>query len=305
MTSLKRSVKVAALSIIRRQSVLRTAILRAAAARGRALVLCYHRIAPVTDQARVIDPIPPECFAEQMRTLRRIGDIVPLRQLIRLGETHRRPVFAITFDDDEQTHVRYALPILRELDIPATFFLSGRSLHGLGPYWWTLLEQSVEEIGVEATARLLGLNGRSMKDLARQCRSLACVKDLSPTTKPPLMKADDIRTLADAGMTFGFHTLGHHPLPLLDENALATALVEGRKALSSVTGTSIEFLAYPYGQADARVAAAARRAGYSAAFVTGDRPIASGSDRLLLSRWQPGPLASDDMRDEVLVRLAR
>ena len=31
------------------------------------------------------------------------------------------------------------MPILQKHQIHATFFLSGRSLHGMGPYWWTRL----------------------------------------------------------------------------------------------------------------------------------------------------------------------
>jgi peptidoglycan/xylan/chitin deacetylase (PgdA/CDA1 family) len=50
--------------------------------------------------------------------------------------------------------------VLEAMRVPATFFLSGRALHGLGPYWWSLLERSIRSRGLEATRRLLGLWAR-------------------------------------------------------------------------------------------------------------------------------------------------
>ena len=50
-------------------------------------------------------------------------------------------------------------------------------------------------------------------------------------------------------------------LPLLDDAELDLALIEGRDELASLTGSSIDLLAYPYGSVDARVAGATERAG--------------------------------------------
>jgi peptidoglycan/xylan/chitin deacetylase (PgdA/CDA1 family) len=299
----KDGIKTAALSVLRHRASLRNSLLHASAARGRCLVLCYHRVAPDTGRHQVVEPIPPERFAEQMRALKAAGDIVPLSRVLSFPESYRRPTFAVTFDDDDLSHVRYALPILRALGIPATFFLSGRSLHRLGPYWWTLLEQSVEEIGLEVTSHLLGHHGRSVKELARACRQAATVTELSPRLTPSVMETSDILALAQAGMTIGFHTLRHPVLPLLADAQLDLALIEGRDALSCAAGTAVELLACPYGKADARVARAAQRAGYSAAFVTGNRPVARDSHRFLIGRWQPGPLHAAELLAEAALRL--
>jgi peptidoglycan/xylan/chitin deacetylase (PgdA/CDA1 family) len=300
----KDGIKTAALSVLRHRASLRNSVLHASAARGRCLVLCYHRVAPDTGRHQVVEPIPPERFAKQMRALKAVGDIVPLIRVLSFPESYRRPTFAVTFDDDDPSHVRYALPILRGLGISATFLLSGRSLHGLGPYWWTLLEQSVEEIGLQATSHVLGHSGRSVKEVARACRQAVTVKELSPRRMPSVMETNDIRALAQAGMTIGFHTLRHPVLPLLGDAQLDLALTEGRDALSSAAGAAVEVLAYPYGKADARVASAAQRAGYIAAFATGNRPAARHSHRFLISRWQPGPLNAQDLIAEAALRLA-
>ena len=302
---LKHGLKVAAVTLLRRHATLRERLLRAAASRGHVLVLCYHRIAPASSKLEVVDPVPPERFAEQLRALKSIGDIVPMARALSFAESYERPAFTVTFDDDDPCHVKYALPVLREMGIPATFFLSGRALHGLRPYWWTLMEQSVEEVGIDATCQLLGRPGRNVKDLARACRRAKAVPELPTRSTPPSMAADDIRALADAGMTIGFHTLRHPAMSLLSDAELEGALTEGRDALAAAAGAAIDLLAYPFGCADARVAHATRRAGFTAAFATEGRPLQRDSDPFLIGRWQPGLRSAEQLMADAALHLGR
>jgi peptidoglycan/xylan/chitin deacetylase (PgdA/CDA1 family) len=288
------SVKMGTLTLMRNVLSLGKALLRRPAACGHYLVLCYHRIAPPCGRAEAVDPIPPDRFAEQMRALRRVGDIIPQADALS-APRFERPAFVITFDDDDPSHVRHALPILRELGIPATFFLSGRSLHHMGPYWWVQLEQAALEDGVVQTARRLGRSARTLKELVRGCRASGAVPELVTRESPPTMQRSDIRTLAEAGMTIGFHTLRHPALTLLNDDDLVIALTDGRDALEDAAGAPVEFFAYPYGHADRRVAAAAQQAGYRAAFTLGDRPVSDPLDRFLLPRWQPGDRTGPDV----------
>jgi peptidoglycan/xylan/chitin deacetylase (PgdA/CDA1 family) len=289
-------------SIIAQTPLLRRRLLQAAAARGRSLVLCYHTIGPHRHGEQIIEPIAPELFAAQMRALKEIGDIVPLADVLR-RRSGTRPAFAVTFDDDDPSHARYALPVLRELGIRATFFLSGRSLHGLGAYWWTRLQQSAEELGLDEASRRIGHTGRTLEEVARACRADAFVRELETTAALPTMTVDDMRTLADAGMTFGFHTIQHPLLTKLSRTELATALIDGRETLADAVGQDIEYLAYPYGRVDARVASMARRLGYSAAFIVGDRPTHASGDPMLVMRWQPGSATPDRLIAQAALRL--
>lgn len=302
---LKHGLKVAAVTLLRHHATLRERLLRAAASRGHVLVLCYHRIAPASSKLEVVDPVPPERFAEQLRALKSIGDIVPMARALSFAESYERPAFVVTFDDDDPCHVKYALPILRELRIPATFFLSGRSLQGLGPYWWTLLEQAVEEVGIEETCRLVGRPGRNVKELARACRRAGTVPELPTSLRASAMPTLDIRALADAGMTIGFHTLRHPAMSLLSDAELEEALTEGRDALAAAAGAAIDLLAYPFGYADARVAHATRRAGFAAAFATDGPPLRRDSDPFLIGRWQPGTRNAQQLIAEAALQFSR
>ena len=277
-------------------------LMRSAALRGRRLAFCYHRIAPEDGREHAIDPIEPERFARQMQALQRLGRVVPLHEFL-AAPPSPTPLFTITFDDDDPCHVQYALPVLKRLGISATFFLSGRAFHGLGAYWWTRVERYVEEAGLAAACRVLGHEARSLTELVRRCREAGGAPDIETRTPIDVMDPSDIRVLADAGMTIGFHTLRHPALALLDDKNLAAAFVEGREELRTAAGRELETVAYPYGRTNVRVAAAARTAGFRAGVATAERAITPASDPFLLPRWQPAPRRLNEFVAETALRL--
>jgi peptidoglycan/xylan/chitin deacetylase (PgdA/CDA1 family) len=299
---LKQTIKSAAVSALRGRSSLRAAVLQAAARRGRALVLCYHVVGPSRGGYAVVPTVTPEHFAAQVDALKEIGDIVPLDWLLR-ARSASRPMFAITFDDDDPSHVSRALPILKNRQIHATFFLSGRSLHELGPYWWTRVEHSVNAIGLAATCDALGVRALTLRELVRKCRHSASVVDLPLATTTEVMTAADIRALSNAGMTIGFHTVRHQALTLLDDGDLRCAVMDGRDVLADAAAASIESFAYPYGMVDRRVADAVSGAGYRWACALGDRPLSSLINPFCIPRWQPGAVAVSDLSGETALRL--
>jgi len=285
------------------------AALRLAASRNRALVLLYHRV--LTDGAapdEIVPSLSRRLFGEHLETLLRLGHIVPLTQLLQPPPSGAPPRFAITFDDDHAGYVDTVLPELQSRGVTATFFLSGRSLHGLPPYWWAFVEESLRTRGLDYTRRTLGLTGGTAADLAVALERSPTASELTsqlPYPTQPTMTADHIRTLADAGMTIGFHTLHHPILSTLAGPELQAALTMGRHELAVAAATPINLLAYPHGRATSNVAAAAEGASYAAAFATGGRPITSSSDRFLLHRWEPGPLNGDELRAAIAARLLR
>jgi peptidoglycan/xylan/chitin deacetylase (PgdA/CDA1 family) len=78
----------------------------------------------------------------------------------------------------------------------------------------------------------------------------------------------ELELLREAGWEVGSHTATHPLLPDLDDAELERELVDSRAAIQKRLG-SCETLAYPYGRADERTAAAAAGAGYLAAFTLG------------------------------------
>jgi peptidoglycan/xylan/chitin deacetylase (PgdA/CDA1 family) len=287
---------------IRRKRELRDAVdtIRGANAR---LVLIYHRIAS-GESARheVVPTITRALFRDQLNALGDLGRIVPLRSLTGDPDEDRGLRLALTFDDDLATHARQVLPLLRDLGVLGTFFLSGRALHGLGGYWFQRLEALLAERGVEATASLLGLPGVIEPQLPLRCegdpRRLTLIDRHAPLGDPPL-DARGISELAKAGMTVGFHTLHHPVLPLLDDDELRDALTAGRDRLSTFVGQPLDWLAYPHGRTDQRTIAITREVGYAAAWTTQAGTLQSKDDGYQLGRWEPRSITTD----ELLIRL--
>lgn len=276
---------------------------------GRALVLVYHRIVAHAPSASAIVPtVASDVFRRHLAALTDVGEIVPLESLVGGIGRHARPRFALTLDDDHLSHVEHTLPILRSLGAPATFFLSGRALHGLGPYWFEVLESEIDARGLSAVARELRIDAESPDALALACerdRSLQGRLEDRAGEPGPRLEHRDIETLAAAGMSIGFHTLRHRILPPLPPDELEADLVEGREDLEAVVGRRIELFAYPHGKADPRTAAAVRRADYAAAFTGRPSPVVRGVDPYLLGRWEPGGLGVDDLLVGTAIRLTR
>jgi peptidoglycan/xylan/chitin deacetylase (PgdA/CDA1 family) len=275
----------------------------------RALVLVYHRVVAHAPSASAIVPtVASDVLRRHVAALADVGEIVPLESLVGGIGRHARPRFALTFDDDYLSHLELALPILRSLGAPATFFLSGRALHGLGPYWFEVLDREVDARGPAAVARELSIDADSPEGLALACerdRSLQDRLEDRAGEPGPRLERGHIEALAAAGMSIGFHTLRHRILPPLRPDELEADLVEGREDLEAVVGRRIRLFAYPHGKADPMTAAAVRRADYRAAFTGRPSPVVRGVDPYLLGRWEPGGLGIDDLLVGTAIRLTR
>ncbi|MPZ73154.1 MAG: polysaccharide deacetylase family protein [Nitriliruptorales bacterium] len=295
-----------------RAPLLRGAAHRAAAVRGNGLVLVYHRIrtAPPSESHEIIPSVTPERFRGHLEALQKAADIVPLERLHSPdGSRSSRPRLAVTFDDDYPSHVEQALPILTQHNVPATFFLSGRTLHDRGPYWFQLLERWVQCAGVGAVAGGLGVDATTATELALACERdvqlQGLVHDREAGDAADVLDREGIRRLADSGMTIGFHTVAHEQLPRLDERALRAALTHGRQELAEAVGSSLRLFAYPHGKADARTAAAVRDCGYAAAWTGHPRPARRDDHAFLRGRWEPGDVPGEELLRGLAVRLHR
>jgi peptidoglycan/xylan/chitin deacetylase (PgdA/CDA1 family) len=286
--------------------------LRAAAARGHGLCLLFHRIGPGGPaEHEVVRTVPEALFRAQLEILGELGDVVATADLYAEPAASGRPRFALTFDDDYDCH-RRAAAILAELGMPGTFFLGGRALHGLGAYWWEVLEHRIATEGLAAAAASVGLPGAdSPGTLAGRCEGTALAGRLAAeaeTDATPFahLDADGVAVIAATpGMVIGFHTLHHPLLPVLPDAGVQTALVEGRGELAALVGQPVDQAAYPHGKASPTVAGAAQAAGYRLAWTGRPAPIRASEDAHLLPRWEPHDLDVDAFVAQLLVRLHR
>lgn len=280
-----------------------------AAARRRALVLVFHRVAEERAASTVVVPtVPRDVVGEQISQLLGIGTVVPLSALLEDRSSGTRPRFALTFDDDSPSHHAAALPLLVELGVTATFFVSGRALHGLGTPWFDVLDALIRARGADAAAALLGLEMADPQQIAAACerdRDLQRIIEEQDAAPPRVLGPAEIRDLRDAGMSIGFHTMHHQVLTRLPEDEVDAAAREGRAELEAVIGEPLRMFAYPHGKADHRVARRIRLANYDAAWTGRPRPITSSDDPYLLGRWESGTAIGGEFAARVVARMNR
>jgi peptidoglycan/xylan/chitin deacetylase (PgdA/CDA1 family) len=77
-----------------------------------------------------------------------------------------------------------------------------------------------------------------------------------------LLRAEQVRQLADAGMEIGSHGLRHVSLPKTLGKALAEEIDGSRRALQAVSGQDVPGFCYPYGDIDGAAVEGVRAAGY-------------------------------------------
>ncbi len=179
-----------------------------AGGRSPVMVLFYHRIA---DDRATPWTTSNLTFGRQMRWLKRHFDMVSLAEAQRRLKSgaNDRPCVAITFDDGYADNCHFALPLLVEQRIPCTYFVSTRQI----------------------------LEGVAFPhDVARG-------RPLAPNTP------EEICRMAAAGIEIGAHSRTHADLgPTIDRAQLYDELVVARQELQDLTGSPVDYFAFPYGQ---------------------------------------------------------
>jgi len=103
-----------------------------------------------------------------------------------------------------------------------------------------------------------------------------------------------IREMAKAGVDIQSHALTHPYLTRRKQGSMSDRayaawlrreLAESRRILEKESGKKVQFLAYPYGDYDSRVATAVTKAGYLAALTCDFGRVRKGSDPLRMRRF--------------------
>ncbi|HWT92849.1 MAG TPA: polysaccharide deacetylase family protein [Solirubrobacteraceae bacterium] len=203
------------------------------------LVLCYHAISPDWPAAL---STTQERFAEQLGLLAARGyrgvtftEAVDRRDKVRRD---RDRLVAVTFDDAFASVAELARPVLDDLGWPATLYVPTDFPGERRPLAWSGTDHWLQ--GPHA-------------------------HELTP------LGWDGLRGLRDAGWELGSHTCSHPRLTTLDDAELARELTESRAVCERELG-DCPSLAYPYGDVDGRVVAAAEAAGYRTAAALPPQP---------------------------------
>jgi peptidoglycan/xylan/chitin deacetylase (PgdA/CDA1 family)/GT2 family glycosyltransferase len=284
------------------------------AVRNRGIVLAFHRVAELMPDVHS-NCVSPDVFRAQMEVLSEKFAPISLADMVstaRDGDIPPRAV-AVTFDDGYLDNFLVASPILSELSIPATFFLTTERIDEKREAWWDLVEwllcsdDDVPErlqIDVEAghfdlpTAtpeeryRALFILHGTLLEAAVDARNdlLSALlawggKQHQARETHRLMTADEVRTLSKRpGHEVGAHTVHHLMLPSHSLDVQRRELSENRETLERITGRPVRTLAYPYGACDLSTTEMAESAGFTIAASVTDEVVTPDADPFRLPR---------------------
>jgi peptidoglycan/xylan/chitin deacetylase (PgdA/CDA1 family) len=282
-----------------------------AASRPALIVLTYHRIAEPGVNP-FYDPVisaTPESFRLQvnwLRSYRRLLTFAELVAQLESGAPWREPMMFLTFDDGYRDNFDVALPILRELNVPAMFFIPTAFLESPRLPWWDYVAYVIKQTrvlrftlqrtpGADQSLPPLVIDLKTMPRTTvimtivhaflddtipdepwflQQLSQLAEVDvDCSYLGRALFMTWEQVQILANLGasVAVGSHGHSHRKLPRLDKGSQHTELIKSKQTLENRLGHNITALAYPYGWAGMyteTTKALAADAGYHLAFTS-------------------------------------
>jgi peptidoglycan/xylan/chitin deacetylase (PgdA/CDA1 family) len=193
-------------------------------------------------------------FRDTLRFLKEKTNVVSIEDYFSGRLSSRRINVVITFDDGYKSWARKAVTALKELELPATFFVSSGFL---------ALPKDVEAQFIRSKLR------RDRKTSGG-------------------LSEDDVRRMAKEGFTIGGHTCNHVNLAEIHDRAeLWRESLLDKKRLEAIIGTEIQYFSYPFGKHRNRhidLIELLKEAGYKGAVTVVPGFNTTASNSYLLSR---------------------
>ncbi len=266
-------------------------------------------------------------FRSQLRLLKKRYIVLSPDQFLRwLRNQEELPTRAVllTCDDGLLNDLTTMLPILQEEECKCLFFVTGGSLEDASQMLWyvelylmlmqargdhpptnwqgTLIPGIVADPTekracwlrlVKTLSRLDAEGRRAFFDKATGCWDLdpawkrRYLDDPMLRQRFQLLRMEELRQLAGAGMTIGAHTLSHPALVEQPVHLARTEIANCKKAVETALGKPVWAIAYPFGDPASvgdREYRLAEAAGYECAFVNVGGTLGTVSCRFSLPR---------------------
>ena len=237
------------------------------------IVLIYHRVTTLPADPEML-AVTPENFRQQMRYLK---DTVPLVRFEDDWAKTTKPAICITFDDGYADNALEALPILEEVGVPATFFVSTGTIGTMEEFWWHELERIILEpqdlpatftlndgrfgktwpTGTDRERReffhgfvrlMTDADTERRDDWLTRLRTWAHIKE-EIADAHRAMSVDELRLLAASRwVTIGAHTVTHTRLSSLTFAAQREEIATSKRQLEAWLEREIQVFSYPFGR---------------------------------------------------------
>lgn len=255
----------------------------------KSVVLLYHRVGDSAGEDLQRLTVSPSNFSAQLCVMRHLADPVRIDDAASPGNRAR---FAVTFDDGYRDNLTVALPILRELDVPATTFVTSGFVGSTRGFWWDELEHLVaapqppaSHVELELPSGRLRADVRTSADRRRLYAALdarlhavpyskitAVLDSLweqiggAPAPADDRLTAEQVVELDGSGLVeVGAHTRTHSLLSALSPERQRWEIEGSKSDLEDVLQHPVQSFAYPFGNAGSftrRSESIVRRAGF-------------------------------------------
>jgi peptidoglycan/xylan/chitin deacetylase (PgdA/CDA1 family) len=235
------------------------------------LIMIYHRVLDEPDFMRPGE-VDKAAFTWQMELVAKHFNVLPLSEALERMQNDTLPprAVSITFDDGYADNYTIALPILKQFNLTATFFIANGFLDG-GRMWNDTVIESVRNfLGSVLDLSEIGLgrlevNDELQKGLAAS-QIISKIKHLpfkerdqftsyiaSRSKKLPddlMMTSEQLIELHLSGMEIGGHTVNHPILAKLDDEVALQEISQNKLFLEQLLNVKLRFFAYPNGKSN-------------------------------------------------------
>lgn len=234
----------------------------------------FHRIGDwrQTD----FDPCVFSCSRDSLelylRYFKQEFSLIDLEQLIELADSCQsvdKPLAFISFDDGYVDNYELAYPLLRELNIPATFFIATGLVGSNELAWWDEIAWMVRRYDkhrlmlpgwsgpvtlkgdcrqdIRAVLARIKSSPLAVSEQLQQLRDATGLNIDAGSYPSQFMNWSQLQAMVDGGMTVGAHSHTHRIFTELDEQQLSFELQHSKKLLQQHLGIKVEALSYPVG----------------------------------------------------------
>ena len=251
---------------------------------GNCTIFTFHRVLSQAEyrdsevlRSILVDDHALRKFLQHIKTK---FHIISLQELIDFQKEKSHPsnqvaYACITFDDGWKDNYTNAFPVLKELEVPATIFLSTNFIGSNSGFWWqnlgdALCKKDLSEDQAHALRRLLLpyvdirlidtwdigqiiriINDQYYNDATSIAEKALAINKTKPG--PQALDWSHCMEMSAHNISFGSHTLSHPRLSLLNPSELEEELARSKSTIIDKNINYVNAICYPYGNTDADV----------------------------------------------------
>jgi peptidoglycan/xylan/chitin deacetylase (PgdA/CDA1 family) len=248
--------------------------------KGQVEILCFHGVCDVKELLINGRFMQLHRFEALIHALKEHTNILSMADLIANNVDHSRLNVVLTFDDGYRTILTHVLPVLENYQVPATLFVTGRTVQ---PLWMDLLDCVMDD---SVDLGLLGLpvevvssnqqikryiRTRNPEEIEQITEKLIGLHE-SIAEKTPhfwkLLDQQELQYLSEHSLiTVGNHSLNHYDFTNLSAEVRMKELQQCEAYLKSLGIECKGFFAYPYGASTPEIQHQLREMGYNHQFL--------------------------------------